>query len=200
MKICNRCKIEKHNEDYHKDKSSKDGLTRTCKICRIENTKKWNSNNQERRKNYMSDYIKLNKELLNKYNQQYREDNKPYFCEYNKNYYKNRYNNDSLFKLKEVISSNIRNNLKKYKYTKSDRTNNILGCSYEFLYEYLESKFESWMSWENQGYYNGEFNYGWDIDHIIPLRSASSEEEIIKLNHYTNLQPLCSKVNRDIKK
>jgi len=53
------------------------------------------------------------------------------------------------------------------------------------------------MSWDNHGLYNGEFNYGWDIDHIIP---ASSEEEILRLNHYTNLQPLCSKINRDIKK
>lgn len=36
--------------------------------------------------------------------------------------------------------------------------------------------------------------------HIIPISSATNEEELIKLNHYTNLQPLCSKVNRDIKK
>ena len=56
------------------------------------------------------------------------------------------------------------------------------------------------MSWNNRGRYNGEFNYGWDIDHIIPISSAKNEDDIIKLNHYTNLQPLCSKFNRDIKK
>ena len=65
---------------------------------------------------------------------------------------------------------------------------------------YLESKFEPWMNWENRGLYNGEFNHGWDIDHIIPISSAETEEDLIKLNHYTNLQPLCSKVNRNIKK
>lgn len=37
-------------------------------------------------------------------------------------------------------------------------------------------------------------------DHMIPVTSAKTEEEIIKRNHYTNLQPLCSKINRDIKK
>jgi hypothetical protein len=56
------------------------------------------------------------------------------------------------------------------------------------------------MTWKNYGKYNGELEYGWDIDHIIPLCSAINEEELIKLNHFTNLQPLCSKVNRDIKR
>lgn len=55
------------------------------------------------------------------------------------------------------------------------------------------------MTWENHGKYNGELNYGWDIDHKIPLSSAKTEDEIYKLNHFSNLQPLCSKINRDIK-
>ena len=76
----------------------------------------------------------------------------------------------------------------------------MLGCSFIEFKLYLESKFELWMTWENKGKYNGELNYGWDIDHIIPLSSANSEEELVKLNHFENLQPLCSKMNRDIKK
>lgn len=56
------------------------------------------------------------------------------------------------------------------------------------------------MTWENYGKYNGELEYGWDIDHIIPLSSAKNEDDLLRLNHYTNLQPLCSKVNRDIKR
>jgi len=40
------------------------------------------------------------------------------------------------------------------------------------------------MSWENYG------RNGWHVDHIIPLSSAKTEEEIYKLCHYTNLQPL----------
>jgi hypothetical protein len=38
------------------------------------------------------------------------------------------------------------------------------------------------MSWENHG--------EWHIDHIVPLSSAITEEELRKLSHYTNLQPL----------
>jgi hypothetical protein len=83
---------------------------------------------------------------------------------------------------------------------KNSKTSQILGCSFEEFKLYLESKFETWMSWENYGKYNGELNYGWDIDHIIPLSSVSNEEEILELNHFTNLQPLCSYTNRNIKR
>jgi hypothetical protein len=55
------------------------------------------------------------------------------------------------------------------------------------------------MNWGNRGKYNGEFNYGWDLDHIIPICSAKNDAEVYELNHYKNFQPLCSKVNRDIK-
>jgi hypothetical protein len=42
------------------------------------------------------------------------------------------------------------------------------------------------MTLENHGQGIGK----WNIDHIIPISSAQTEEEIYKLNHYTNLQPL----------
>lgn len=56
------------------------------------------------------------------------------------------------------------------------------------------------MTWDNYGIYNGTLNYGWDIDHIKPTSLANTEQEIIELNHYTNLQPLCGYTNRYIKK
>ena len=59
------------------------------------------------------------------------------------------------------------------------------------------------MNWDNYGNpVDGvyEINKTWDFDHKIPLSSANTEEEIIKLCHYTNLQPLCSYLNRFIKK
>lgn len=108
--------------------------------------------------------------------------------------------NNALHKLKCNIRHNIREGIKRNKFNKNSNTKNILGCSFDELKKHLESKFEPWMTWQNYGLYNGELNYGWDIDHIIPLSSAETQEDIIKLNYYTNLQPLCSKFNRDIKK
>jgi hypothetical protein len=46
------------------------------------------------------------------------------------------------------------------------------------------------MNWSNRK--------EWHIDHIIPLSSAKTEEELLKLFHYTNLQPLWA--NDNIKK
>ena len=105
-----------------------------------------------------------------------------------------------MYRLKNNLRTNIWSSIKRCGYKKYSKTYEILCCSFEEFKLHLESKFEDWMNLENYGKYNGELNYGWDIDHIIPVSSANSEEEIIKLNHYTNLQPLCSKINRDIKK
>lgn len=43
------------------------------------------------------------------------------------------------------------------------------------------------MNWQNQG--------KWHIDHIKPLASAKSVDEIYELCHYSNLQPLWAKDN-----
>jgi 5-methylcytosine-specific restriction endonuclease McrA len=108
--------------------------------------------------------------------------------------------NDPVYNLKCTIRSSILKSFSRINAKKNNKTVEILGCSYEFLREHIESKFETWMTWDNKGLYNGELNYGWDVDHIIPLDTAVTEEDVIRLNHYTNLQPLCSKINRDIKK
>jgi len=108
-----------------------------------------------------------------------------------------RWKNDTNYKLSIIIRRMIRNSIGS---KKSKNSQEIIGCSFEEFKTYLESKFESWMSWKNYGLYNGELNYGWDIDHIIPISSARLYEDIVQLNHYTNLQPLCSRMNRDIKK
>jgi hypothetical protein len=68
-----------------------------------------------------------------------------------------------------------------------------LGCDIQFFKNYIEEMFIDDMSWENYGKV-------WDIDHKIPLASATTEEEVLRLNHYTNLQPLDSYINRNVKR
>ena len=55
------------------------------------------------------------------------------------------------------------------------------------------------MSWDNYGNpKDGIFepNKTWDIDHIKPISYYTNEIELLELNHYTNLRPLCSYENR----
>lgn len=191
-KFCNRCDTYKEFNNFSYCDSCSSKLRTYCKKCEsniyIENIDKI----RETQRNYT---IK-NREKILKNKREYYLNNK----DKRKIYLKNRLKNDKLFSLKNSISKNINLKLRRFlKYKKEMKTLDILGCSYEYFYDYIESKFEKWMTWDNRGLYNGEFNYGWDLDHIIPLDSAKNDEDVYKLNHYTNFQPLCSKVNRDIK-
>ena len=51
------------------------------------------------------------------------------------------------------------------------------------------------MNWNNNGIYTGNYNETWQLDHIIPISMAENYNDVIKLNHYSNFQPLCSRKN-----
>ena len=130
----------------------------------------------------------------------YRENNKEKINSKTRGYRKHKRQSDSLYKVKENIRVSIINSFIRYGYTKNSRTFEVLGCTYVDFKLHIESNWEDWMNWDNYGIYNGKENYGWDLDHIIPVSSATCEENLIRLNHYTNLQPLCSYVNRFVKR
>ena len=217
MKSCSKCKIEKEFTSFHKSSRNKIGYRSQCISCENE----YKEANKDKLKEYFKnrvydpsikkEYYLLNKERIKDNYRKYYENNKESKLEYQKEYQKNnkdkrnsylieRRQNDPLFKLITNVRNLIYNSFYYNGYSKNSKTEELLGCSFEELKQHLESKFEPWMNWDNRGLYNGELNYGWDIDHVIPLSSVNEEIDIIKLNHYTNLQPLCSKVNRDIKK
>lgn len=95
--------------------------------------------------------------------------------------------NDPLFKLSTNIRSMLSTYIKSNGIKKIKTSEEILGCNFNQLKIYLESKFLDGMNWVNYG--------EWHIDHIIPISYAKSELEIYELNHYSNLQPLWSKDN-----
>lgn len=97
--------------------------------------------------------------------------------------WKNKFKNDPLFALKKRLRTLIRGSFRKSGYTNfTMKTESIVGISYNEFKIYMESKFVDGMSWDNKN--------EWHIDHIIPLSSGKSEDELIALSHYTNLQPL----------
>ena len=192
LKWCNCCKKYKEYNNFSICKNNKNGLCYRCSNC----CKEYYNNNIEKYREYGMIYRYINKDKLNKNKREYHKNNKDKI----NNYLKERRKNDKMFLLKTTLRSNISKKLNNYlKGSKQKSTFEILGCTFEEFAKYLESKFEKWMNWENRGLYNGELNYGWDLDHIIPLCSAKNNNDVYKLNHYTNFQPLCSKNNRDIK-
>lgn len=98
-----------------------------------------------------------------------------------------RMSSDPLYRFRKLLSNNVRKCFRNGGFNKSSRTQKILGDDWEVIKEYFESKFEVGMNWDNYGL--------WQIDHILPISTATCESDVIRLNHYTNLQPLWSKDN-----
>jgi hypothetical protein len=172
----NKVKIKEDTKDYYK---------------------KYSLENKEKIKEKNKIYREKNKEHIKEHNKEYREKNKEKISENSKNYYKNnkevinkkivKNNNsrkkiDALYKLRCSISSLISTSIKKQGYTKKSRTHQIIGCSYEEFKKHLERQFTIGMTWENYG--------KWHLDHIYPVSLAKDEDDLMKLNHYTNFQPL----------
>ena len=121
-----------------------------------------------------------------------RKEDPNYKQKYNKRqreYHKERIAKDPLYAATHKIRNLIATSLKRRNFTKQSLTYEILGCKYNEFKEYIEKQFQPGMSWENHGWDT------WHLDHIIPISSAKTKEELIKLNHYSNFQPLWAKDN-----
>jgi hypothetical protein len=115
--------------------------------------------------------------------------------------------NDPDFKLKEFCSRNINSMLKSKDSSKAGKScKDYLPFKQEELTPNIESKFESWMNWNNQGSYNLKtwvdediLTHVWNLDHFIPhsfLPYSSMEDKNFKIVwDLANLRPLSAKQN-----
>jgi hypothetical protein len=104
-----------------------------------------------------------------------------------RDYTKNKRASDPLFLVKSRLKVRTSSIFKRKNISKRHNTLDILGCDWPRLKDYIESKFSTGMGWDNRSL--------WHIDHIIPLASAETEQRLIELCHYTNLQPLWASEN-----
>lgn len=196
-KICKKCNLNLPFSNFNNHKGTKDKKHIYCKLCKSNKYKIWKKGKEEQLKEYWRTYSKLPKTA--KRRRENWNDNRDIKNKYQNEYQKNRRKTDETFRISKNLRSRLYQFLNNKNLKKSKNTEDILGCSFNELKLYLESRFEPWMTWENYGKYNGELDYGWDIDHIIPLNSVYKLDDIMNLFNFKNLQPLCSKVNRDIK-
>ena len=177
IKICTKCRVEKEASLFHKNKKTKDGCNRVCARCcnkayhatpnKTEVRKKWYHENKKQARENHSKWLDENKIANNERDRIYRNE---------------RYKTDIQFRLKLAIRNRTKQVLKGK--NKSERTLNLLGCSFDELQIYFEQQFTKGMTWENYGQ--------WHIDHIRPCANfdLSDSDQQKQCFHYTNLQPL----------
>jgi hypothetical protein len=181
-KICSKCLIEKEVSEFHKGKT-KDGHQYRCKQCKS----LYANSNKDKENERKNKWRKQNIEKVKVSKKKYYENNKDKEYKRNYEYYKNKKLTDPIFKLSCNLRTRIFSFLTEKNIIKTNSTYIIVGCSPEELKYFLEKKFTDGMCWENYG--------KWHVDHIVPLSSAKNEEEIYKLCHHTNLQPLWASDN-----
>lgn len=182
MRVCSVCKIEQPLEDYPRDKRKKEGRSYRCKACnKIKNKRYYEANKADM--NRKRTERRKDNPAQDEYDRQYREANKDHLNELQKvRYHKKKH--DPVYAMSIRARNRVRRALKENKDRESDF---YLGCSYHDLAKHLEGQFVEGMSWENMG--------KWHIDHVVPIASASTLEELYPLLHFTNLQPLWAKDN-----
>lgn len=154
-----------------------------------EKRKEYRDTHKEEKKIQDKAYQLANKEKIALNKRKYYLKNREYLIKVNCERTAIKIKANPLHKLKALLRTQIIVNLAKRKYIKCLKTEELLGAKIDVVREHIESLFKSGMTWENHG------TYGWHIDHKIPLASAKNKEEVYKLFHYTNLQPLWAKEN-----
>lgn len=160
------------------------------KIAQI--NKKYREENKERIRETQRRWEKANPEKVResgaRKQRTYRENHKDSVREYGKQYQTNRKATDGLYKFKVGLRSMISQSFSRCGVKKNATAENILGCSIEEFKSYIESQFVDGMSFDNYG--------EWHLDHIKPLATAKTIDDVIVLCHYTNFQPLWAEDNR----
>jgi hypothetical protein len=171
--IKNRERILKRQKKYneeHKEAISK-RKRRHWRENRIRNVKKG-------RKYYIK-----NRELILKKKQEYQRKNSKILSKRKLKYILKRFKTDMNFKLKMKLRNRIyialRGNAKRGSAVRD------LGCTIEFLKQYLESKFYGKMTWNNWGKV-------WELDHKKALWKfdLTDRKQFLQAVNYKNLQPL----------
>lgn len=203
-KFCCKCERDLPLSMFHKDKSRKDGLSCYCKECRLTYAKEHHIKVRDKHKEYKKKYWGENKHRFVEERRKYREEHREYMKIWHKQDYaknkhkilseaykhkKERLKNDPIFKYKENVRHLIYCSFKRKGHKKTSNTQEIIGCTFEQLKEHLNKTF-----YENYGVeYDGTQEV--HIDHITPLATAKTEEDVIKLCHFSNLQLLKAKDN-----
>lgn len=191
MKTCKKCNVEKHLGEYYTAGTYK-GIQQYRGVCAVcmkatpkpekykEKIKAYKSTDEykEKRKAWRSQpHVQAKARAYEKANAKQRNPVRRARA-------KERYREDIFFRLRILCRQRTREMLRANDWQKNNKFKDYIGCSLEDLTLHIEGLFAENMSREHL--LSGAIH----IDHIIPLSSAKTVDELYKLCHYTNLQPL----------
>ena len=146
----------------------------------LKRNKQWRENNHEKYLKSLKEYQIKNQDKIKAYREKYKDKKR----QTDRVQQKLKRETNDIYRLKVQIRNRINCSIARKGYKKTSRTQEILGCDYETFIRHLLQTFKD------------TYGYEWDriekvhIDHIIPLATAKTEEEVLKLNNYKNLQLL----------
>lgn len=213
-KKCKVCGLSKPMSDFYFRKDN-NKYRNECIECHKNISKKYRINNKEKIKEKIKLYREKNREQILQKKAQYREKNREVLREKARKYYKdnmeiiktrrkqqrkksnettriyvaNRKKNDKIYAFKSRIRPWLIKSFTRKKYIKNSHLEEIVGKPIDELVQYLLQTFKN------------NYGYEWDgtekvhIDHIIPLKNAKTEKEVMNLCYYTNLQLLKAEDN-----
>lgn len=143
--------------------------------------------NVEKRKAYMRDYCRRNREEISAKNREYRRNNQDRLRQINRQRNQRRYANDLIYRLQVNLRNRL--NVAIRDGQKAGSAVRDLGCSIEEFKSHISGLFEPGMSWDNWG--------EWHLDHIKPLASfdLTQRDQFLAACRYANLQPLWASEN-----
>jgi hypothetical protein len=164
--------------------------------------KEWRDGNRERLNEQQREKYKENPQAFKQRTDRYRETHQAEVKEarlrYNREnrekrsaYERNKRQADPVYKFRKSFISLISSYLRKHGYKGGKRTWEVVGCDFGAFLEYIMSQFEKGMTLENYGHKDG----CWNIDHIIPICTAETDDDLERLNHYSNLRPMWASEN-----
>lgn len=211
VKVCSKCNIEKniclYSTRINRNNTSTVYYQSRCKDCRAKDSSNYAANNKEKRSETRKKYYLDNKQRENSNSKTYYSRNRNVIIKRSVKYIAQRLKTDMVFKLKYNISRAIRDSLTERLSSKNNLSVwKYLPFSKLELKNHIESKFESWMTWNNWGVYrvdswndHDQSTWTWQIDHIIPQMyfkyTSMRDEGFIKCWALDNLRPYSAKKN-----
>jgi hypothetical protein len=183
----NKERYNASSREYHHKNKEKCNLA-----CKEYDKKHKEELKQKRAEQYRLNKAKMSKKRSEKYLANHEENKRKAREKRNANKeirnkkHKERYKTDIQYKLSNLIRVRIYSAIKQSQARKCEKVEYLIGCSLAVLKSHLEAQFEPGMNWNNNT------QYGWHIDHIIPICTFDLQdtEQQKTCFHYSNLRPL----------